>query len=619
MNEIFTSLHSAVYSALLKLWSMIYFSEGWLRSLSALFSLISIFVFYHLCRRISGEKQALVAAFLLGTSPYLIGYSQQVRFYTLFVFGSCISLWYAVQFLKFRKKSDFLKLLIWHGILMCVHGLSGLMLLSELTAFFLTSKKVRRSQKITMLILSAAMILALLYSNKLKEMGFNLFAMYTNAVPGYHPGRQISLASFIKFPLTFYVFSLGEAAYPFSVLSVSSVCLFSGMFISGLLRLKKETDLFIFIVTLLIVPAVMLYLLFDVLCPPTYASASPRYLIFLLPLFYFVLAAGVPERFWGRIVVSAAILINLVCLNSYWSRQWSYSDDLVNWRKVSEWIKGEAKGDATVFLDGRSREAAEYYFPASWKRLREETLTEDLKIELPERLFLTSAHFNSENRTEATRAVRFLEKTHQETAVYNHYPLFVYFYKEKKSEEIKFLTEKRTLSIPVEIYGLEFQDLKLPLLLNSGDQKAESLGSFGLPGLLGEKSQIVPVVSQAPVRKITVFSNVVSARKYPENFEIARIKVMNGDGEIQMFSMRKGSETGFWDQDCEESSCQEAFSWHKRIAFVGSQKYPGSWRDFQARIFYADFHLKNPERIVSVEIESLIPEGRIYVWGITYG
>ena len=80
----------------------------------------------------------------------------------------------------------------------------------------------------------------------------------------------------------------------------------------------------------------MLYLILDELIPHDYTGASPRYLIFLLPLFFLVAAKGLEEKkaIW---LLVPLIVVNMGSLGLYWYGDWAYTDDLIDWRAVSQW------------------------------------------------------------------------------------------------------------------------------------------------------------------------------------------------------------------------------------------------------------------------------------------
>lgn len=76
------------YYLLLKFWMLFGNSDAWLRGLSIVFSLGSIYLTYWLGCRIVGKSTGLIAAFLASVSPLFINHAQEIRMYTLISFLS---------------------------------------------------------------------------------------------------------------------------------------------------------------------------------------------------------------------------------------------------------------------------------------------------------------------------------------------------------------------------------------------------------------------------------------------------------------------------------------------------------------------------------------------------
>lgn len=72
------------------LWGWMQFGQGvvWLRSLSVILGLGSIFLLYRLGCRVADKPVGLIAALLLTLSPLFINHAQEIRMYTLIVFLS---------------------------------------------------------------------------------------------------------------------------------------------------------------------------------------------------------------------------------------------------------------------------------------------------------------------------------------------------------------------------------------------------------------------------------------------------------------------------------------------------------------------------------------------------
>lgn len=75
-----------LYFALLRVWMFLGTSDAWLRGLSAIFGVGSVFLIYQLGYRLVGRATGFIAAFVAAVSPLFIFHSQEVRMYMLSTF-----------------------------------------------------------------------------------------------------------------------------------------------------------------------------------------------------------------------------------------------------------------------------------------------------------------------------------------------------------------------------------------------------------------------------------------------------------------------------------------------------------------------------------------------------
>jgi mannosyltransferase len=81
-----TRILSPFYIFLLSNWMRLSDNIAWLRALSAIFALGSVFCLYKIGQRTIGSTEGLIAALLLTLSPLFINHAQEVRYYTLSTF-----------------------------------------------------------------------------------------------------------------------------------------------------------------------------------------------------------------------------------------------------------------------------------------------------------------------------------------------------------------------------------------------------------------------------------------------------------------------------------------------------------------------------------------------------
>jgi hypothetical protein len=319
-------------------------------------------------------------------------------------------------------------------------------------------------------------------------------------------------------------------------------------------------------------------------------------------------------------LIVPVLLVNVVGLASYWYGDWAYTDDLIDWRAVSQWTAQYVTPQTLVLVDGRSQELASRYFPGSWNVQGEWSFqsAEDLAPLVKfSRLIVFSNNFNLDSRAQVSTLIQHIETRYSQTAVWSRYPLFIEVFDRKPVLADGYHVDGTTgsVSIPTEVYGLEFQDLRLPVSLTVGNQFIESLGAFGLPGLDKQTTRTLTLETAVTTQKIWLMSDLIDANP-TAGTPIANLRVVSTDGSTQTIPLRVGFETSVWDGHCQPVACTPAFTWRKRLALLGSESYPGSWQEFDASIFAAELDLKTPTSVQSLEIQRVSSPGIFYVWAI---
>lgn len=614
------NLQALSYFVLLRAWSLGGTNEFWSRSLSIFFTILAIAVLFVAIKKQWGTKLALIASLLLATSPFVENYSQQVRYYTLFLLAGCLSYFAFFAYLANPSKRNALYLGIASFFLLTTHAMSILLLLSQAVTLFALSKRFSQRQKIAAFVI-AGVIGAMLLISPIKALAFNVLAHYTDATATFSESRGLSLAQVSKIPLTLFFFALGESVYPLDFKLVLPAILFFGFALAvGVWHLRRQPRILTFLIASTVVSLVLLYVIFDALIPSNLAGAAPRYIIFLLPLFFLLVAAGTQKNRM-QWLVAPVLLLNLGSLGSYWFGDWSYSDDQINWHLVTQWVGGYVTPDTMVLADGRSTGMANYYFAAAWNRQATWTIESPASLQALdrfERVIFLSYDFHTDRREFASSLLQHLENGFHKIAVWSKYPLFIYVFdrNENASNAVSIDAASGTVNVPVEVYGLEFQDIKLPLHLSFSDRTIQSAGAFRLPTFDDQYSRRILLAESKSVSKILLFSNLTDAGKLPEGTFIANLTIYSDTGIVQTFPLRIGSETSAWNWSCASGGCAKAFTWRKQFALLGSERYAESWEEFDASIFGIELSLNQVTQIRALEFATVSPGNSFYIWGI---
>ena len=130
-----------IYYLLLRFWTLLGQDEIWLRTLSVLFGVGSVFLTYHLGRKISGITVGIVAALMLALSPMSIYFSQMVRMYGLGMFFGLLGSLFLALALEMPKTKYFAGWAIARSLVFLTAPLNITLLVPDLILLGLTFRQ----------------------------------------------------------------------------------------------------------------------------------------------------------------------------------------------------------------------------------------------------------------------------------------------------------------------------------------------------------------------------------------------------------------------------------------------------------------------------------------------
>lgn len=600
--------NSLPYFALLRAFLFLGDGEFWTRFLSVCCAVLTIAVTFRWTSRSTSPLLARSAIVLVATSPFLLVYAQQLRFYAFALLAASVSMWAFVEWLKQPQSK---RLAVWFAAAVFAVAalfLNALAVLAQaVTAFWLTPRWNRRT-KIFALLGMVGVIALITLLPAVRAAAFNALAAYTNAESRYEVSRGLSLSNLVKIPLTLFFFTFGEAVYPLHLwLVVPGLIFFGAAAVLGIVFLKRYPQIFVFVITAFVLGLGLLYLVFDPLAPPTLQGAAPRYLIFLLPIFYLVVAAGTlfAKTRW---LIVPLLLVNFAGLALYWQGDWSYTDDLVDWRQVGQNVEQQWSAQTDVVADGRAYALARRYVPAHIPVLEFFNYTPRAETE---RILLLTNDFHAERRADADAFLENIRGDFELTETWNQYPTFLFVLNRRAAPQNNFTVDAQTGRVETmpELYGLEFQDARLPL------NATVNGNSIALPGpfVLDAKSRAFSLAQPTQAQTLWLLSQVVGASA--NGVQMATLRIYFDDGSEQIAPIRLGQETGAWNGTC-GGQCAAVASWRKRAALLGTSAYPDSWREFDAQVFGAPITLNANARVTRIELERANTVGDFYVWSL---
>ncbi|MGF1542172.1 MAG: glycosyltransferase family 39 protein [Pleurocapsa sp.] len=358
---IFTKIRP-LYYLLLGIWMQFGNSEAWMRALSVLFGLGSIFLLYQLGRRVAGETVGLIAAVLMTLSPLFINFSQMVRMYSLGTFlgiSGTLALVYTLE----KPTASLMGCWAVSRFLMFITApLNITLLLPDVLLFFLKFRNQRPillafgkwlllviifcALPLSSLILKTLPFLrgALDFSQKTTQSANHVFPSFVDVI------RKLRNFTAFPFPSTSKAMSLFYQGYTLMLGCLLSLALFR----------KHRSAKLLWITAWTFIPAATIFLVSKRLW-------IDRYILFLLPYVLILLAAGF-MRVW-RLQKTLAIVVAIIYALSVSGGLVRYYtvQDRQDWRNLAQTIiTNEEPGDAIILSEGNVSEkmikAIAYYY-----------------------------------------------------------------------------------------------------------------------------------------------------------------------------------------------------------------------------------------------------------------
>lgn len=324
--------------------------EGVLRLASVIWGIATVPLVYALGARLFDERIGLIAAFLLGLSPLHIYYSQELRPYSLFTFLAVLAFYFAHLALEQNRTIHYVGLIAASVLGLYAHTYMVLPLAAINLYFVLryTEHRHRLAPWLRSQIVVAALSLPVFY-----QVLYHV-AMGDSEVSDYPVGLR-TVAS------TLYVFTMGTVFFPTKAnlpLLAGQGLVFGAGVSMGLWALWRERSArsgrrrIAFVLACGMTYAVIW--LVSIAVVPLFDEGRIRYVLFLLPVYYYFAAKGWVSLRGAPLRVSAvalAGLLSLASLHSYyfdWDRVGKGS-----FRAGAEFIRSNLQESGIVYHTNR--------------------------------------------------------------------------------------------------------------------------------------------------------------------------------------------------------------------------------------------------------------------------
>ena len=334
----------SLYYLLLRFWLHFGNSEAFIRSLSAIFALVTVPALYALGRRLFDSRVGLMAAALLAVNAYGIRYAQDARSYALLVLLFVVSSLYFVRCLNDPSRHNRIAYILISALSVYAHFFAGLFVVAQwLSLYFLDGDRIPAAMK-----------------KDWRWIGLAIFPTVAFvAATGAGPLRWITRPG-LKDVWTFVWQLCGNAGIAL-VIAYAAVCtlaLLPAWRERKARRVAWEGWRYRFLLLWLIFPP-LLTLLLSFARPIFY----PRYFICCLPALLLLAAVGL-ARLRPRWLLAPALVVLLALslrgTSSYY--QHDFDEQRENWRAGTAYLLAHAEpGDGLLFHIAMGRLPYEYY------------------------------------------------------------------------------------------------------------------------------------------------------------------------------------------------------------------------------------------------------------------
>jgi 4-amino-4-deoxy-L-arabinose transferase-like glycosyltransferase len=380
---------SPPYFLLLHLWAKLGTSEFALRSLSAILGGITVCLTYITALQLCNRRVAWIGATLLATSPFLIWYSQEVRYVMLMILMALLAM-YAFDRALFAKRFAWWLCHCCSLILAIVIFVVNV-LLSVAQGLYLVCAPSRRPV-LRRWVLCQLVVFAffLWWANhgqvwELDGSWKKLFVYVTTSsekLPSLSSAETFSAGSSRKFtllalPYTFFAFSTGfslgpslrelhvshslAALLPYVLILSTSALLFGTLFILGITSVGRQSETRKFLLSWLAVP-ILGALSISALIPGL--AYNVRYVAMGFPAYIFILALGIASLrrpFMQMALFTAVLAINGLSLANYYHNPRYSREDA---RSAARYLEAEAHAGDIIAVVGNAT-ALRYYYHGS--------------------------------------------------------------------------------------------------------------------------------------------------------------------------------------------------------------------------------------------------------------
>jgi hypothetical protein len=615
-QSIMANPHAVLYFLIFHFWALVSNSVLWNRLLSAILGILSIISVYHLILAISSNKLAYFTAFLLSVNSFYLGYSQEIRFYTLFLLNSSVCFLFLFNFLRTKNKLNLAGWCLFSVLTILTHMCGFFVALISVLVWFLEDEAISAKAKSYfggIFFLAGVIVVAILLLAR-KEV-FELIYRLLGDSGATGELRGFVITNVAKVPIAFFLYLMGETTNPGNTLWIVFCGAILGfLFFRGFYQeIRKGRSVRMLVLTIL--PVLFLFSFLDMIVPKNFPGAEPKYVIFVLPFILFLVAEGCffKKRAVTIISIFVVIILSTGNLFAYYSNTYNVnSSKLIDLKGLSAFVS-KYRTVGAVYYSETPKENLKFFpwengaknfwdLVSGWEK-KEKIVPEEyagkkilIKINVVYRKDLNFLN----SFIEALQKGYVLEDCFHSHGAQAF--LFSPFDKDRypvgNNGEVLFATQ---------FYSLPYDALDVKSLV------PERGRHFEMDAVNNEKS--IELMQHEAAKVIEVHSQLMGRIAGVEAGEVGFLLVTDTRGHQRKFLFKKGLNTGDWKYNLRNKELSLT-QFQKKIKLVGRSAYPDAYRGFDAKIHRAIFDLSGLDRLERLDFKFNSQRGTMVVWGI---
>ena len=593
-----------------------------LRFVSIIFGLCAVITLYFIGKVLKDARLGFLLSILGAMSGFLISHSQEIRYYSMFAFFSCLSLLSFFCVLQYKTKKVFYVWFIINLIIPFFHPNTTLLFIGEI--FYLLFVYKRRyflyGSIVTAFLILAIALLNLLKVNLLLgvfKFGYTGSIFTTTEAAGMHLFR---LAKPL-FAIYNFIFGPNVSPYNFSIV-IPTIAVLSIIFITGVKYKTSDGKIFLSqLIFLFVAPLFFLYCIAEPLSPKEASSLGPKHAAFAFPVWITLLGAllhSLKKSIYKNTFLSCILLSNLFILNEYFHPAYSsLAGRYTDFKKPALFLEKYDLNRTLFIIDGRSRKSFEFY---NHKFLKGKPIVDPWEFEnfdssqlkKYDKVIVVSNDYRAYGDVKKVDKIftNMLSKINMDYFLeegFVQYPFFFYIFLNKKDIRA---VQRSELPPPAEFFGFEYADLQLPIKIYG----QEISGSF----LIKKDKELTLQIGQADLEysSLTLICNLEDSSQAAGDYKIGQISVSYHDGAIEYVDLIKGinifDASAVYNREPVKNDLI-AYSWVKYPMLTHEHYYPGIWSQYTAHLYKFPIALIN-KRIKEVRINYTDDRGGLRLW-----